>query len=388
MRTAPTVLVGLFFFLLGPSSARAASPDCLAVAPDPSAAGIADPFHPAKLEATQANEKAAGLYKQLHWEEARTLYRQALSIDPLFLAPRLNVACSYVRQERFGEAADEAAALLHAAYVPWSREIIEAADLGALRNHPAFKRVEAASNDERARWAAGLETDALFFVGRLRAPVRIPKTGQGVFILGLKQEAFAFLPAHGVFRQLTATDGHVLAILPSRQRRWLAVVTGEKLVRAARGTTLRGVAVEIWDLATFRPTGRWRLPADVETLVLAERASGLHVAIRVAPGEQSRGENMTLRLAGDEQIPAAPLRPLEAAVVLDGSGARHGARLALEATTNGFCRWSLAPQSATNDKGPAILIKAKEKGRAAFSLASPAGVGVVGLPFDDFGSPP
>ena len=62
-------------------------------------------------------------------------YRAAEAADPEFLAPRLNVACSFVRQERFAEATAEVEALLARAYVPWAREVLEAADLGALKVH-------------------------------------------------------------------------------------------------------------------------------------------------------------------------------------------------------------------------------------------------------------
>src|SRR6185295_11492566 len=102
--------------------------------------GIVDPFHAPLAEATELNSAGKTYYRDGKWEEARIEYRAAFDADPAFLAPRLNVACSFVRQERFEEATTEVEALLKLAYVPWAREILEAADLGALKPRPEMAR--------------------------------------------------------------------------------------------------------------------------------------------------------------------------------------------------------------------------------------------------------
>jgi hypothetical protein len=92
---------------------------------------------PAPDPAAQAlNAEGKQLYRDRRWEEARTRYRAAASKDPTFHAPSLNAACALARQERFAAAADEAAALVQRAYVPWAREVLEAADLAALHVRP------------------------------------------------------------------------------------------------------------------------------------------------------------------------------------------------------------------------------------------------------------
>ena len=137
-------------------------------------------------------------------------YRAAETADAEFLAPRLNVACSFVRQERFSEATAEVKTLLARAYVPWGREVLEAADLGALKVHAVMPQIRAAMTEAAAAWGAGLD-DAVLFVGRARAPLRIPEQGEGAFILNPHQEVYALIPETGRFRQLTAEDGRVLA---------------------------------------------------------------------------------------------------------------------------------------------------------------------------------
>ena len=63
-------------------------------------------------KATELNSAGKDFYRDGKWEEARIEYRAAEAADPAFLAPRLNVACSFVRQERFAEATAEVEALL------------------------------------------------------------------------------------------------------------------------------------------------------------------------------------------------------------------------------------------------------------------------------------
>src|SRR6185503_20995344 len=102
------------------------APRCLPVEP-PAGVGTADPFKAPEPKATELNAAAKLLYRQGKWEEARTQYRAALTADAAFLAPRLNIACAFVRQERFAEATAEVRDLVERAYVPWAREVLEAA---------------------------------------------------------------------------------------------------------------------------------------------------------------------------------------------------------------------------------------------------------------------
>jgi hypothetical protein len=122
------------------------------------------------------------------------------------------------------------------------------------------------------------------------------------------------------------------------------------------------------------------LPKEVETLVLAERANGLHVSLRSLAGEGGQGDAGTFRLTADGPVAAAPLRASEAAVVLDGHGARAGVRFPSETTTGESCPWSLLQQPAAGGKPTAVL--AKSKGQPGFVLASSFGVGLAGLPFE------
>ena len=84
-------------------------------------------------------------------------------------------------------------ALIDRAYVPWSREVLEAADLGALKVQPQMAELKRALATAAAAWGAGLE-ESVIFVGRLRAPLHVPADGAGEFILNPHQEVFAFTP--------------------------------------------------------------------------------------------------------------------------------------------------------------------------------------------------
>jgi len=358
-------------------SARATADECRPSGASAEVAGVPDPFHQALAAASLANEKASLLYRQQKWDEAKALYREALRADPSFLAPRLNLACAFVRQERWTEAANEVSGLLHEAYVPWAREVAEAADLGALRDRPEMKKVDEALSRERARWTEGLGQDVLFFVGRSRAPVRMPADKQGVFILGLRQEAFAYLVSRGVYRQLSATDGRLLALLPSSRSTWLAVVTGEKLVREQGRTALRGLTVEQWELPSLRVKGRWRAPFDVERLALWERGSALHVA--ADPGGAKAGWGTAFRMVEAEHpMDVPPPRAEESALVLDGAGAHVGRTFPLEAG-RGACRWQTAAVAGT--ASAAARIELRRKGSPSLVVAPPHGATLGGFLF-------
>ena len=252
--------------------------------------GVVDPFHAPDSQATELNAAAKLLYRQGKWEEARTEYRAAEEADPTFLAPRLNVACSFVRQERFGEAVTEVRALLERAYVPWSREVLEAADLGALKVQPQMAELKRAMASAASAWGAGLD-ESVIFVGRLRAPLHVPPDGPGEFILNPHQEVFAFTPATGLYRQLTAEDGHVVAVALAPDRRRIVYVTAGKLVRGARpdALALDGVALGELTLATMTADPAIPIAGAVRRIEIAGTPHGFAYRIE---GERTSGRFM------------------------------------------------------------------------------------------------
>ena len=254
--------------------AKAADP-CASDEPAPGP-GSLEPFRPPAPGAVELNAAGKIPYRQGKWDEARAQYRAAEAADPEFLAPKLNVACSFVRQDRFAEATAEVVALLERAYVPWAKEILDAADLGALKTRPEEKEIQRAMAASAARWGEGLEQSVLF-VARQRPPLHVPD-GPGVFILNPHQEVWAFTPRTRRYRQLTTEDGHVVALARSPDGRRIAYVTAEKLVRGARpdDIVLRGVAVHSLELATMATTPAAPLEGDVRRL---EIFSNLYVNV-------------------------------------------------------------------------------------------------------------
>jgi hypothetical protein len=230
--------------------------------------GSLDPFRAPAPKAAELNAAAKIPYRLGKWDEARAQYRAAEAADPEFLAPRLNVACSFVRQERFAEATAEVIALLDRAYVPWAREILDATDLGALKVRPEMKEIERAMAASAAKWGTGLR-DSLLFVARQSPPLRVPD-GPGVFLLNPHQEIWAYAARTRRYQQVTAEDGHVVAMAPSSDGARIVYVTADKLVRGAKpdDLVLRGVAVRVLTLATMSLTPRAPVADDVRRLAI------------------------------------------------------------------------------------------------------------------------
>jgi hypothetical protein len=334
--------------------------------------GVVDPFHAPAPKATELNSAGKDFYRDGKWEEARVEYRAAEAADPAFLAPRLNVACSFVRQERYAEATAEVEALLARAYVPWAREVLEAADLGALKPRPAeMTRIKRAMTASAAAWGADLD-DALLFVGRARAPLKIPSTGAGFFILNPHQEVYAFLPATGRFRQLTNEDGRVLGFLRSPDRRRVVYVTADKLIRGASDDdlALRGVAIGELTLATMTAEPPIRVDGDVKRIEIAP--VGAIVTFRIE-GNRVSGTFRRGDRAGLEPLPPRGRGRGGAVITV------RGAEAVADASPLGTraCR-ATAREITALGKPRAIVVSAP--GRPPRRIGDTFGAGLVGLP--------
>jgi hypothetical protein len=350
---------------------------CLPAAPLPGL-GAVDPFRPPDPKATELNTAGKSYYRDGKWEEARIEYRAAEAADPAFLAPRLNVACSFVRQERFAEATAEVEALLARAYVPWAREVLEAFDLGALKPRPEMARIRRAMTTAAAAWGADLD-DAVLFVGRARAPLKIPSTGPGFFILNPHQEVYAFLPTTGRFRQLTNEDGRVLALLRTPDRRRVVYVTAEKLIRGPKDDdlTLRGVAIGELTLATMTAEPSIRVAGDVRRVELA--AVGAMVTFRI-DGDRVSGLFRRADRGGLDPLPISPsAKPARASLshaIVTARGAEPAGGPPLPIARAG-CQAS-AREIVAPGKPRTVVVSAP--GRPPRRLGDQFGAGLVGLP--------
>jgi hypothetical protein len=353
----------------GPALA-ASAPPCLPATPAPGL-GVVDPFHAPEPKATELNSAGKSFYRDGKWEEARIEYRAAEKADPTFLAPRLNVACSFVRQERFAEATVEVEALLSRAYVPWAREVLEAADLGALKPRPEMARIRQAMAAAATAWGADLD-GAVLFVGRARAPLRIPPTGAGFFIMNPHQEVYAFLPTTGRFRQLTNEDGRVLAMLPAPGRRRILYVTADKLIRGAKEVdlALRGVAITELTLATMTAETPVRIQGDVRRLEIG--SVGAMTLVKI-DGDKMSG---VFRLGEKGALEPLPPKPgWHGAVVLTPRGADPAS--APVAAVSGGCRAS-AREAAAPGKPRTVVVSAPA--RPPRRIGEQFGAGLTGLP--------
>jgi hypothetical protein len=342
---------------------------CPALAPLPDGPGTASVVHVPSAAALAANNEGKALYRQGRWTEAHARYQAALAADPEFLAPALNAACALARQERFPEAARAAVALVHRGFVPWGREVLEAADLAALHVRPEMSTLRTAVAEAGAAWGRS-SMDGLFFVARTRPAVRLD--GQGVLVLSLNQELFAWLPQAGRYRQLTADDGRVLAAVRSDDGRAVLYVRAGKLVRSpGAAPVLRGLSLRRLDLPGMTLSAPIELPGDVESLALWP-ARGLVAELQV----RRSSATTTYRLMG-EALVVAPSLSSEARtrrpVLLNARGVEEAGRAAGS---------SACPYQATDEQregqAPGIRIKA---GKRELLLGAPLGAGLQGLPF-------
>jgi hypothetical protein len=345
-----------------------AAADCPRAEAQPGSLGQPDPFRRASPEVYSLNRRGRDLYQTGRFEEAREQYRAASKADPEFLGPLLNIACSYARQGRFGDAVREALALAEAGYVPWAREIVEAADLAPLHARPEMNKLREGLAGAAAAWGRPLP-DSVLFVARTQLPVRLP--GEGVLHLGLNQEIFAWFPATGGYRQVTAENGRVLAFARSPDRRRVVYARASQLVRArGQPARLRGVTLRMLDLTTMALAPPVAVPGDLKALTLRfpSPQAAVVTVVREAP-EMFAFDGAGLTPHG------GPVAPRSLAVVLDGGGVASAAP-SVSAVTG--CRFAAADVSLAGGV-PAVRIQPRPG--KAFTLKGPWGAGLFGLPF-------
>ena len=240
---------------------------CPAAAPDANGPGLAQVAHLPPQPAMDVNREGKALYRDGRFAEARAKYELARKADPDFVAPWLNLACAYAREDRFAEATAEAVALIRHAYVPGTREVMEAADLGALQIRPQWlAKLKFAQAEASAEWGRAAQA-GMFFVGRNQPPVKLE--GQGVLVLGMNQEIYAWLPHSGRYLPITAEDGRVLAFVQSPDGRRIVFVRAGRLVRTpGQPDLLRGLGVRQLDIPTMTLGLVVELPGDVRRLTL------------------------------------------------------------------------------------------------------------------------
>lgn len=341
---------------------------CPALTPIPGAPGLSAPTRAFAAEAITLNTVGKTLYRQGRFEEARRKYRAALAVDPDFHAPALNVACSLAREERFAEAAREAAALIRRSYVPWAREVMEATDLAVLHARPEMREIEQARAGAQAAW--GQEVKAgLLFLARARPSVR--SSGEGVFVLGLHQEIFAWLPSTARFRQVTAEDGRVLAFVRSADQRKVVYVRGSKLVRTSgEKSFFRGADLRLLDVPSMSLGPAVSLDGDLSVIELGfatVTAATVRVLRNGGDGESFDFDGATLR-----RKPTAATAAIFS-VRLTGDGVVRASQV----TVGGGCPFR-AKDDFRSSSDPRIRVRST---RGDLLLDTSYGAGLFGLPF-------
>jgi hypothetical protein len=325
-------------------------------------------------EAMRLNNEGKQLYRQGRFADAREKYRAALAADADFLSAQLNVACSFSREARYAEAAEIAATLIRRAFVPWNREVLEAADLGILQDQSVYATVLAARSEAAVAWGKRVR-DGVLFVARTKPPLRV--AGQGVLVLGLNQELFAWMPETGRYLQVTAEDGHVLAYAVSADRQRVAYLLAGKLVRSpAQATLLRGLSLRVLHLPTMALGKPVPIAGDVRQVQLwFSSAPVLQVT-------DATSKTSTLTLVDDRlDAAASATRWRGESVLVTGSGVEPGKRR----MTRTHCGFALAMHK---DSTGLWRVLVSPPGSKSFSLDTRYGAGLAGLPFPEGEGPP
>jgi len=346
---------------------------CPASAPAPDAPGFTAAVKLPSVEAMRLNSEGKQLYRQERWPEAREKYRAALAADADFLGAQLNVACSFSRQGRYTEAAEIAAALIRRAFVPWNREVLEAADLGILQDQVVYAKVQAAGAEAAASWGKVVR-GGILFVARTKPPLRL--AGDGVLALGLNQEIFAWIPETGRYLQVTAEDGHVLAFAASADGRRIAYVLGGKVIRSpGQAALLRGLSVRVLDLPTMLLGKAVPIPGDARMVQL-----GFSTVPELKVTDASSSATFNLVEDRLQYAPSAAVRSRDDSVQLSTTGVEPG-KWRVVHTPCGFAL------TAQRDSAGLWRVLVSRAGRKPFALDARYGAGLGGLPFPDGATP-
>ena len=346
---------------------------CPTAVPDANGPGQAQVVHLPPQEAMDLNRAGKVLYREGRYAEARAKYELARKVAPDFLAPWLNLACAYAREERFAEATEEAVALVRHAYVPGAREVVEAADLGALQIRPQRQaELRSALVEASTDWGKAA-LGGFFFVGRTQPPVKLE--GQGVLVLGMNQEIYAWLPRSGRYLPVTAEDGRVLALLASPDGHRIVFVRAGRLVRRpGQPDFLRGLSVRQIDLPGMALGPVVELPGDVRQLTMWFSGPGA-VDMEVARPE---GELGKFRFDGRALELVGALRGRFSAGVHRVALTAAGTAPATRVVTDASCHFSAHDE--TDAQGLPRIHISLHKSRGFF-LDAHYGAGLDGLPF-------
>jgi len=342
---------------------------CPAASPAPNAPGLTGVAKLPAAEAMRLNGEGKKLYRQERWQKAREKYRAALAADPHLLGAALNVACSFSRQRRYPEAAAEAARLIRKAYVPWNREVEEAADLGILQDQSAdYAKIQAARREAGEAWGKQVG-EGVLIVARTKPPLKL--TGDGVLVLGLNQEIFAWIPETGRFFQVTAEDGRVLAFAASADGQRIAYLLAGKLVRPAGGAgSLRGLALRVLELQGMHLGPVLPISDDVSRVQLWFTTQP-ELKVTHASGAVSMWKLGASGLERDAR-PTSP--PRAGSVVLTGAGVEPASRV----VKRNKCRFTLSTQ---RDSAGIWRVQVSRSRSKPFALDAKYGAGLGGMPF-------
>jgi len=182
------------------------------------------------------------------------------------------------------------------------------------------------------------------------------------------------VPGTGRFRQLTAEDGHVLAVARSADRRRILVVTAQTLIRGDK-PGLDGVAVRELTLTTMSASPPVSVPGPLADLSVQLTAHGFVLEVRDGAADRS----FTLSSEGT-LVPARSLAKASDVAFVNASGV-----LPVDGQSiGGPC--GVTARDRDHLGGALRLIEVKAHGRSR-TIGEPFGAGLAGIPLlDDYES--
>jgi hypothetical protein len=210
--------------------------------------GLADPFTPPPPAAQRENQAGYELVRRREFAAARERFIHALAIAPELDAARWSLASSWAAEGAWDAALAELATLLAHNFPRFARQVTTDPDWAPIHLVPDAKsRLGQALELARARYTEGLGR-SLVFIARFRAATK-SKNGEQIRWFR-HQEAFAYDRVARRVRQLTATDGRVLAFARAPSHRTIVYVVCDQ----ERAGMLVGPTVRVLDLTSLGET--------------------------------------------------------------------------------------------------------------------------------------
>jgi hypothetical protein len=240
--------------------------------------GMINPFsHLSDQAAKSFNSGWAGM-KAKKYEEAAAAFNEVTNLIPDYLTARLQAARAYLLAADGVATRQQLQELVSRNFVAYGGRASTAKEFAPFRTSPDWPAYQQTEARLHAAYAQGLDHGLVLVArsGSVDSPSFPPaKAGEKSELkLDLKQEVYNFDPDTGRYRPLTASDGHVLMALRSRDGKRLAFLTVDRVQKDDKKTWFFEPQFGFVDLSTLETAGPLKLNGGHEELSIGFGASG------------------------------------------------------------------------------------------------------------------